>query len=347
MIQWKKAVRSLPLQALCLLGVALPAVQASAADTYKVVDKWTIGGTTGWDYLLADSVNHVLYVTHGTELDVLDLNNGNVLQRITGFKGLHGVALDPENKYAYISDGGANAVVVLDRHSYAKVSSIAAGTNPDGIAYEPVTRTVWALNGRSQDATVIDATTQQVVATVKVPGKPEAPEVDGKGSVYINIETKNELVRVDAKTRAVTGEWPLKGCESPSGLAVDSVHRRVYSVCDSKVMIATDADTGTLVKQIPIGNGPDASEVDAKNNLVFSPNGEDGTLTVISTTDLAVRQTVKTQTSGRTLAFDASTGRIFVTVAQMGPRPAATTENPRPRPAIVPGSFAVLVIAKQ
>ncbi len=343
----RNLIHTLPLMA-CVLTPMLSTVAAQGAGPFAVIDKWKIGGEGGWDYLAADSGNHRLYVTHGTKVEVIDSVTGKVINTITGLKGTHGVALDASGKFGYISDGGANAVVVFDRSTFAKVASITAGTNPDGILFEPVTKTVWAFNGRSEDATVIDAATQKVVTTIKLSGKPEFPQADGKGTVFVNIETKNSIARLDAKTLKQTAEWPLKGCESPSGMAMDQEHRRLYSVCDGKVMAATDANSGKVLKLIPIGDGPDAAGYDAKNQQVFSSNG-DGTLTVVNTKNDAfnVEQTVETQKSGRTMAFDQATGRIYIVVAEMGPRPAATPENPRPRPPVVPGSFSVLVVGKK
>jgi YVTN family beta-propeller protein len=348
-MRFKTLLCSLPVLA-AMLPVAVPSLALGAVPSgpYAVVDTWTIGGEGGWDYLLADPSAHVLYVTHGPRVEVLDTTTGKVIGAITGLKGTHGVALDPDGEVGYISDGGANAVVVFDRKTFAKVGSIAAGMNPDGIAFEPVTKTVWAFNGRSSDATVIDAATRKVVATIKLSGKPEFPQADGKGTVFVNIETKNTVARLDAKTLKQTAEWPLAGCESPSGMAIDTAHRRLFSVCDGKVMAVTDADSGKQLKQVAIGDGPDAAGYDAQNDLAFSSNGE-GTLTVVNTKGGAynVLQTVTTQKSGRTMAFDSSTGRVYVVVAEMGARPAATAENPRPRPAVVAGSFKVLVVARK
>lgn len=345
----KQVVRFLPVVACVMLPmISSVAAQAAASGPYAVTDKWTIGGEGGWDYLLADPSMHVLYVTHGPRVEVLDLNTGKSVGAITGLKGTHGVALDTDGKLGYISDGGANEVVVFDRKTYAKVGSIAAGTNPDGLLFEPATKTVWAFNGRSQDATVIDTATQKVVATIKLSGKPEFPQADGTGTVFVNIETKNSIARLDAKTLKQTAEWPLKGCESPSGLALDTTHDRLYSVCDGKVMAVTDSATGKVLKLVAIGDGPDAVTYDAKDQLVFSSNG-DGTLTIVNAKGDAynVVQTVATQKSGRTMAFDDETGKAYVVAAEFGPRPAATAENPRPRPSIVAGSFKVLVVTKK
>lgn len=336
-----RTFRVLGLFAAMTLAVTLPAF---AQKSYRVQDSWKVGGEGGWDYLTADSAANRLYITHGGRVEVLDATTGKSIGAITGLKGTHGVALDDAGKYGYISDGGANAVVVFDRSSLQTVTSIPAGTNPDGIVYEPVTKTVWAFNGRSSNVTVIDTATQKVIATVPLPGKPEFPVADGKGFIFDNIEDKSEIVRLDAKDPKVTATWSVSPCESPSGLAIDRAGRRLFAVCDEKKMAVVDADTGKVIATPAIGNGPDAAAYDPKTHLAFSSNGE-GTVTIVdaSTSDYKVLQNLATQQGARTMALDRTTGKIYVVTAQFGPRPAATAANPRPRPAIVPDTFTVIV----
>lgn len=325
----------------------LTPMAAMAQEPYRVLSRWTIGGEGGWDYLATDAGAHRLYVTHGTRVEVLDTNSGKVIGSIQGLQGIHGVAFDDTGKYGYISDGRAGAVVVFDRSSLQKVTSIPVGTNPDGIVFEPVTKTVWAFNGRSSNVSVIDTATQKVVATIALPGKPEFPVADGKGVVFDNIESKNSIVRLDAKTRTLTATWPLTNCESPSGLAIDTAGRKLFSVCDGKTMAVTDANTGKTLANPAIGDGPDAAAYDPARKLAFSSNG-DGTLTVVdaSKDSYPVLQTLATQKGARTMSFDSATGRIYLVTAEFGPKPAATADNPRPRPAVVPGSFTVLVVGR-
>ena len=336
--------KRLSIAACCLLPLAAvyTAAAADPSGPYKVEARWKIGGEGGWDYLTTDAQAHLLYLTHGPRVEIVDTRSGKAVGSITGLQGTHGVALDDEGKYGYISDGRGNVVVVFDRHTFKTVASIPAGTNPDGIAYEPVTKTVWAFNGRSSDATVIDTKTQKVISTIKLPGKPEFPEADGKGTVFVNIETKNEIVRLDAKTLQVTATWPLTGCESPSGLAIDRVHRRLFSVCDGKAMAVTDADSGKSLATPAIGDGPDAAGYDPTHRLAFSSNG-DGTLTVVNTASdkFDVIQNLATAKGARTMSFDSSNGRIYLVTAEFGPAPAATAQNQHPRPAVLPGSFTV------
>jgi len=321
---------------------------ALAQTPYSILAKWTIGGDGGWDYLTSDPKAHRLYVTHGPRVEVLDSDSGKVVGSITGLKGTHGVALDESGKYGYVSDGGANAVIVFDRATFATVASIPAGANPDGIAFEPVTKTVWAFNGRSSNATVIDTETRKVVATIPLSGKPEFPVADGKGTVFANIETKNEIVRLDAATKKVTASWPVANCDSPSGLAIDTAGRRLFAVCDGGKMAVVDANSGKTLANPAIGEGPDAARYDAKHKFAFSSNGG-GTLTVIDAgkDSYPAVQNLATARGARTMTLDESTGHIFLATASFGERPAATPENPHPRPAIVPGSFTILVVGQK
>jgi YVTN family beta-propeller protein len=320
---------------------------AEAQKPFAVEQKWKIGGEGGWDYLAADSSAHRLYITHGGRVEVLDSATGKSLGAITGLKGTHGVALDEAGKFGYISDGGANAVVVFDRATLATVASIPAGTNPDGILFEPVTKTVWAFNGRSKDVTVIDTATRKVIATVALPGKPEFPAADGMGQVFDNIEDQNEIVRLDAKNPRITATWPVAPCESPSGLAIDRAGKRLFAVCDGKKMAVVDYTSGKVIATPEIGNGPDATRYDPKSGLAFSSNGE-GTLSIVDASNGSYKtlQTLPTQQGARTMALDTATGKVYVVTAEFGPRPTATEANPRPRPAVIPDSFTVLVIGR-
>ena len=327
------------------LMLILFAASRPAAAQYRVLDKWKLDDAGGWDYLLVDSPAHRLYITRGDHVDVLDTTTGKLTGTILGLHGTHGVALNPDGKLGYISDGGGNAVVVFDRTTLASVATIPAGTNPDCIIWEPATSTVWAFNGRSKDISVIDPATQKVVATIPVPGKPEFAVSDGKGTVFNNIEDKNELIRIDARARKVTAEWP--SCESPSGLAFDAAGNRLFPVCDGKKMAVIDSNSGKTLANATIGDGPDAAAWSEKQKLAFASAGE-GVLSVVDagSADYKTIQSLPTQRSARTMTYDPATDRIYTVAAEFGPRPAATPENPRPRPPMVPGTFTVLVIGR-
>ncbi len=317
-----------------------------AQQPYQVLEHWRVGGVRGWDYLVADPAAHVLYVTHGPRVEVVDSRTGKVVGAVTGMKGTHGVALDDVGRYGYVSDGGSNAVVVFDRRSWQTVATIPAGTNPDGIVFDPSTKSVWAFNGGSHDATVIDTGSNRVVATVALPGKPEFPVADGQGSVYDNIESTNQIVRVDARTKQVVATWTLTGCDSPTGLAMDRAHRRLFAVCGGKKMAVVDADTGRQMASPEIGSGPDAAVFSAKRQLAFSSNGE-GTLTVVDVAHgYETLETLPTARGARTMAYDEEGDRAFLVTAQFGPAPEATAEAPHPRPSVVPDTFEVLVVGR-
>jgi YVTN family beta-propeller protein len=330
-----------------LCGILAAPALVSAQQPYKILDRWKIGGDGGWDDLHVDSQAHRLYITHGARVDVLDTQTGKLIGAVTGLHGTHGVALDTAGKFGYISDGGGNAVVVFDRATLATLATIPAGTNPDGIIFEPATQTVWAFNGRSKDVTVISAATRTVVATIPLPGKPEFAAVDGKGTVFDNIEDKNEIVRLDAHTNKLTAEWPLTGCDSPSGLALDVRGHRLFSVCDGKKMAVIDSKTGKVLANPAIGDGPDGAGWSAAHKLAFASCGE-GILSVVDAAapGYPTIQSLPTQRGARTMSYDSAADRIYLVTAEFGPRPAPTSDNPRPRPAIVPGSFTVLVVGR-
>jgi len=226
---------------------------------------------------------------------------------------------------------------------------VKAGTNPDGIVYDPYSKRVFAFNGRSKDMTAIDAETGNVAGTVPLGGKPESPATDGNGNVYVNIEDRSEIVHFDPKTLEVKHHWPLgPQCDSPSGLAIDAKTRRLFAVCENRVMTVVDADSGKVITTVATGAGTDAAAFDPGTRLAFASNGQDATLTVIkeeSPEKFSVVENAKTQRGARTMALDTQTHRVFLSVAEMGPAPAGTADNPRPRPKMVPGSFKLLVMA--
>jgi YVTN family beta-propeller protein len=335
-----------------LRGVAFATLLSFAAfataQNYHVADHWKIGGQGGWDYLLSDDAAHRLYITHNSRVEVLDSATGKVLGAITGLKSTHGVTLNTDGKTGYISDGAGNAIVVFNRADFSTKATVAAGTNPDAIIFEPSTKTVWAFNGRSNNVSVLDTSSNTVVATIPVPGKPEFSQVDEHGSVFVNIEDKNEIMKLDAASRKPVATWPLTGCESPSGMAIDRDKHRLFSVCDGGKMAVVDYESGKVLGLAAIGDSPDAAGFDPKHGLAFSSNGGDGTLTVVDAgkPGFPVLQTVKTEKGARTMALDASTGRVYLVTAEFGPAPAPTDAMPHPRRSVVPDSFEVIVLER-
>jgi len=337
------------LSARCVTAVAAVLFSLASvcpAQSYHVADHWKLGGQGGWDYLLSDDGAHRLYVTHNARVEVVDTTTGKAVGAITGLKSTHGVALNPDGKTGYISDGAGNAIVVFDRADFSLRATVAAGTNPDGILFEPTTKTVWAFNGRSKDISVMDTASNAIVATIPVPGKPEFPQADGAGAVFVNIEDKNEIVKLDAASRKAIATWPLTGCDSPSGMAIDTSKHRLFSVCDGGKMVVVDYGSGKVLGLAAIGDSPDAAGFDSKRRLAFSSNGGDGTLTIVEADKpgFPALQTVKTAKGARTMTLDAFTGRVYLVTAQFGPAPAPTADMPHPRPSVVPDSFEIIVV---
>lgn len=316
-----------------------------AQQPFKVQQRWIIGGDGSWDYMTVDPAAHRLYIAHQTRVQVVDLGTGKLVGSIGGLTRCHGIVIAPGGTIGFISDGGANAVVTFDPATLTRLGDIPAGTNPDGMVYEPATDALWAFNGGCKNATVIDLEKRAVVATVALPGKPEFPAADGEGTIFVNIEDRNAIVRIDAKTQRTTASWPLAGCESPSGLAIGTTVGRLFSVCDGKRMAITDTRSGKSLATPHIGEGPDATAYDATRNMAFSSN-EDGTLTVIDTAkpDYPVLQTLPTMNGARTMALDSATGEIYTVSAKLGAAPAASSAAQHVRPTAIAGTFTVLVI---
>ncbi len=314
---------------------------------YHLSDRWKLGGAGGWDYLSVDSDARRLYISRSDRVVVLDIDSGKQIGEIPGTKGVHGVAIAQELGAGYTSNGRANTVTVFDLKTLQVSAEIdVGGQNPDAILYDPATRRVFTFNGRSANATAIDAASRKVVGSIALSGKPEFAAADGKGRVFVNIEDKGELAVIDAKALKVLAIWPLKPCEEPSGLAYDAVHQRLFSVCGNQKMVVTDSSNGKQIAVLAIGEGADAVVFDAQRQLALSSNG-DGTLTVVhedAPDKFSIVENVATQKSARTLALDAKTRRLFLAAAEFGPAPAATAEQPRPRPAMLADSFTILVL---
>jgi YVTN family beta-propeller protein len=329
------------------LVAALLSASALADPGMQVLERWKIGGAGGWDYLTADAT-HRLFLSRGTQVDVVDTHTGKVLGTIANTQGVHGIALAPDLRRGFTSNGRANSVTAFDLDTLQTIQEAKVpAQNPDAILYEPMGKHVFTFDGRSKDVTVLDASTLAVVATIAVPDKPEFAQDDHAGHIYVNIESDpGQMVEIDSHKLTVMATWPLPGCNSPSGLAIDRRHHRLFSVCDGNVMAVTNGQTGAQVARVPIGKGPDAAAYDEKRALVFSSNGE-GTLTVVHQDDAdhyTVVDTVKTQAGARTMALGPD-GRVYLVTAEFGPAPAATAEQPRPRPTPLPDSFTVLVVA--
>jgi len=324
--------------------VALLAASAVAAD-YHLINTYKLGGEGGWDYLTIDSSSRRLYISRATHVMVIDVDTGKSVGDIPDTPGVHGIALAPELGRGFVSNGREGTVTIFDTQSLKLISKVKAGENPDAILYDPASKRVFAFNGRSHDATAIDAATGTVAGTIKLEGKPEFAASDGKGEIFVNIEDKSQIDALDPNKLEVKASWPLAPCQEPSGLAIDRKNRRLFAGCDNKMMAVVDTDTGKVIATPAIGDGVDANGFDPGTNLAFASCGE-GVLTVVkeeSPTKFTVVQSVATQQGARTMALDEKTHNVAVVTAKFGPPPAPTADNPHPRRTILPDSFVVLV----
>lgn len=336
--------RLLPLLTLFTAVAAL----AASGPGYKVVKTYKIGGEGGWDYMTSDASARRLYISRSSHVIVLDLDSGKQVGDIADTPGVHGIALAPELGRGFTSNGREGTVSIFDMKTLATSGKVKAGENPDAILYDPATKRVFTFNGRSHDSTAIDAEKGTVVGTIKLDGKPEFAASDGRGEIFVNIEDKSELTAIDANKLEVKTTWPLAPCEEPSGLSMDTKHRRLFVGCDNKMMAVVDADSGKVLATPAIGEGVDATRFDEGTGLAFASCGE-GVLTIIkeeSPDKFAVAETVPTQKGARTMALDRKTHTVYTVTADFGPPPAPTADNPHPRRSIVPDTFVVLVVAK-
>ena len=326
------------------MTVALVASAAFAAEGYHVLNKIKIGGTGGWDYVTVDSSAHRLYATHGTVVDIVDLDSGKPVGSIPQLHGVHGVALAPDMNKGFISNGQSNSVTIFDVKTLAKSGEPATGMNPDSICYEPKTQRVFTFNGRSNDSTAINAKTGEPLTTFPVGGKPEFCVADGAGKLYVNLEDKGAIVEIDAAKPAVLRTGSIAPCQEPSGLAMDSKDGVLFSVCDNKMMTVTDIKSLKVVAMPAIGANPDAAGFDPGAGLAFSSNGE-GTLTIVKEVGgkWQAVDTVQTERGARTMTVDPRTHRVYMLAAEYGPPQAGDKKG---RPSILPDSFHVLVVGK-
>jgi DNA-binding beta-propeller fold protein YncE len=334
------------LSAGAMIGVSAQTFAAGKVPEYRSLGEIAVEGETGWDYLSIDPDARRLYVTHGTHIVVIDLDSQSVVGDIPDTPGVHGFAIARDLGRGFSSNGGESKVGVVDLKTLKIENRIATQEGPDAILFEPVHKEVYSFNGKAHSATVISATSGEVVATLPLPGKPEFSAVDPKaGRVFVNIEDKNEIVAIDSAQHQVVATWPIAPGESASGMAIDTAHHRLFVGCDNKLMLMVDSTTGKVISSVPVGSGVDANAFDPELQLAFSSNGE-GTLTLAhedSPQKLTVVQTVQTQKSARTMALDPRTHRVYLAAATFGPAPEPVPGVPRHRPPIVPGSFKILV----
>jgi DNA-binding beta-propeller fold protein YncE len=326
-----------------------PAKPPAAPDSgYHLLKKVHLGGEGFWDYLTMDSEARRLYVSHGTHVMVLDADTYQTVGDIPDTQGVHGVAVAPEFGRGFTSNGRSATVTIFDLKTLKKLGEAKTEEGPDAILYDPASKRVFTFNGRANSSTAIEAATGNVAGSFALGGQPEFAVADGEGHIYNNLEDKSELVEIDSRALKLLNRWPLAPCESPSGMAIDKQHRRLFIGCHNQMMAIMNADTGKIVATVPIGRGVDANRFDPETQLAFSSNG-DGTLTVVhedSPDQYTVVDNVQTERGARTMALDLKTHRIFTVTAQFGPMPAPKPGERFRRPPILPDTFELLVLGQ-
>jgi YVTN family beta-propeller protein len=301
-----------------LLAFAISSVWA--ADSYQITKKIPIPGQGSWDYLSVDEGARRLYVSHGTQVEVLDVDSGAIVGKIENTQGVHGIAIAPDLGRGFVSNGQSSTVTIFDLKTLKSIAEVSTGKKPDAIIYDPATSRVFAFNGGSNSATVIEGKDGKVAGTIDLGGGPEFAAADGNGYVYNNLEDESLVLKINSRTLKVEQRWPTAPCSSPSSMAIDRDNRRLFLGCRSKVMAVMNADTGQVIATLPIGDHVDATAFDVETRLIFNSNGE-GTVTVIrqdSPDKYSVVETVKTLPRAKTSALDPKTHRLFLSTAESG-----------------------------
>jgi len=330
-------------KSIAILAIVLTAAVAQAQNSGNAVLKtYHINSGGGWDYISVSPLSETIYVSHGTQVNILDKTSGDSVGVIKGTTGVHGIVFAPAEKKGFISNGRLNNVFVFDALSNQITDSVAAGENPDAMCYDAKTNRVIVGNGRSKNASIIDAATNKVLATIPLTGKPEAIVSDEAGTIFINVEDKNEVAVVDIKTFKIKQYYSLNGGDEPGGLAIDRKAGVLFVACGGNdQLIVLDAKTGEQKAILPIGKRNDALAFDAKSGTVYASNG-DGTLSVIRSVNgtYKVVSTIITKTGARTIAIDPITQLLYLPTADFEPQALGAKERPK----MIPGTFEILVV---
>jgi YVTN family beta-propeller protein len=332
-------------QKIAVAAIILSSATWSSAADLKVQNRYTVPGNEGWDYISIDSGARRIYVSHSVRVNVLNADTGAVVGTIEDTPGVHGIAIAGKLKHGFTSNGKEDKVSMFDTETLKVIKKIDVGGGPDGIYYDSGSQRVFTNNHHSHDITAIDATTGSVAGTVKVEGNGEGAVAGKDGLMYVALEDKNEIAVFDPKTLEVKRHIPLDGVTAPTGLAIDKKANRLFVGGHNKTMQVLDAESGHKIASFPTGSGTDAASFDAQNKLIFFSNGE-GNLTVIqekSADEYTPLDSVTTQQSAKTMAFDKKTGKIFLPAATMMPVPPADPSQ-KPKRKVQDGTFCVLVV---
>jgi DNA-binding beta-propeller fold protein YncE len=327
--------------------VSFAATAHAQTAGYHLARKVAIGGEGGWDYTAIEDGR--LYQSHANVLVVIDLAKEAIVGKIENTNGIHGAAIATEFNRGFTSNGRDTTVTIFDLKTLATIATVkVTGANPDAIHYDAASKRVFTFNGRGLSATAIDAASGKVVGTIPLGVKPEFAQTDGKGLLFVNLESDTgQIAVIDTKTLKEVKRYWLPDCEGPSGLAFDRKTTRLFSVCGNNKMAVSDPTTGKVVAMVPIGPGVDAAAFDPQTKLVFASNGGDGTLSVIrqdAPDKYTVIETVKTQSGSRTMALDPKTHKVYLAAVEYGPVPPTPAGGRPARAPMVPGSFSLLIV---
>jgi DNA-binding beta-propeller fold protein YncE len=338
--------------ALALLISTLAIAQAPQS-TYHLLKKYTFGPAEGsnreyFDYITVDSSARRVYLSHGTEVKVIDADNGSIVGNISGLKQVHGVALAGEFGRGFITDGAQGKVILFDLKTLKITGEAKADNDADAVIFDPASKRIFAMNGDSHSSTVIDAKSGDVLKTIDLGGAPEFAVADGKGTVYVNLEDKNEVLAIDSQALAIKSRWPVAPAGGPTAVAMDRQHRRLFIAArNPQMLVVMDADSGKVIQSFPITGGADAAAFESETNLIFVST-RDGMIHIFhedSPDKFSALDSVKTEFGAKTMGIDTKTHNLFVDTADFAPAPAPTAEHPNPRRAPIPGTFRVLVYA--
>jgi DNA-binding beta-propeller fold protein YncE len=328
--------------------LTLIVVTLQGGTGYKIETRYPVPGDGGFDYLTIDSQARRIYISHGTQVDVVDADNGKVIGTIGDTPGVHGIAIASEFKQGFTSNGRENKVSIFDSVSLKLIKKIDVGKGPDGIYYDPRTKRVFTNNHGSHDISAIDAKTGEVVGTVKAEGDGEQAVIGADGMIYVNSENTAEVVVFDPKSLEIKHRFPIGVAKTPTGLAYDAKTNRLFIGCrEEPKMVVMDASNGKVITSFPIAKGVDFAGFDSQAKLAFFSCGE-GVLNIFHEKSADVIEdagAVKTQSSAKTMAFDEKTKKVYLTAAEYVETPAADPSQ-RPRRTVKPGSFTVLVVSK-
>src|ERR1700730_5852735 len=341
--------------AVCLsfLLVSILTLASPPNSGYHLLKKIPIGAAKGraeyFDYITVDASARRVYLSHGTEVKVIDADSGAMVGSISGLKRCHGIALVQELGKGFITDGDAGKVVIFDTTPLKATGNVKTATDADSIVYDPASKRIFSFNGDPHNVSVIDPANGTLVKTIDLGGGPEYPVADGKGMVYDNNEDTNEVVAIDSRALTIKARWPVAPAGGPTALAMDREHRRLFSAGRKpQMLVVMDADNGKVIQSFPITAGTDATIFEPETGLIFVSTRE-GMIHIFhedSPDKFSAVDTVKTQIGAKTMALDPKTHNLFLDTADFGPPPAPTKEEPDPNPVAIPGTFRVLIYGK-